>query len=563
MRSSTFPDSVAHRNQSKLPARCYTPDLVEFFTRTLVGRFICLAVVLVAEVTALTVWVDNDTLPRSGRLLPLLHDWGPAVVRGAIAFAAVFLTFALLKCRAALEKVALSPIQRRWLAGHILLALGFVWASKQLYSGQLPDFNPDLLVAAWAVTGLVAAALAALAFLTMKTWWQIRKATGSLWAVALSTALVASFFTRPARALWEPATRLTFAMVKFMLSWLLPEATTVAEKATIHAPHFSVIIAPECSGLEGAALIMVFTIAWLWLFRQESRFPWALALLPAGVVVLFILNAVRLTALVWIGNAGAQKIAAGGFHSQAGWISFNAVAFGLSVVARRSPWFSTRTAHVEANRTTEDATGAFLIPFLAILAVGMLARAASAGFESLYPLRLVAGGVALWTLRRSYRNCDWRFGWSAPVTGLAVFVLWVGLERAFGTPSSSSAIPAALDAMSTPARILWLTARVLAASITVPIAEELAFRGYLMRRLVAADFEKLDPRRFTWFSLAVSSVVFGAMHGSSWLAGCAAGLAYGWLYTRRGRIGDPVVAHATTNILLAVCVLTFRQWQLW
>lgn len=518
---------------------------------------------LVAEVIALSVWVDNDTLPRTGYLLPLLHDWGAAVVRGAIAFAAVFLTFAVLKCRAALEQVTLLPIQPQWLAGHVLLALGFVWASKQLYSGTLPDLNPDFLVAAWALLGLVTVALAALAFLAPKTWRQVWDATGSLWSVALSTALVASFLTRPARALWEPATRLTFTMVKFMLSWLLPDASMVADKAIIRAPHFSVIIAPECSGLEGAALILVFTIAWLWLFRQEVRFPWALVLLPAGVAVLFILNAVRLTALVWIGNAGAQKIAAGGFHSQAGWISFNAVAFGLSIVARRSPWFSTRTQPAEPSRSTEDATGAFLIPFLAILGVGMLARAASAGFESLYPLRLVAAAGALWIFRRSYKDCDWRFSWAAPVGGVVVFILWVGLDRVLGTATSYSPIPAALDAMNAPGRILWLTARVLAASITVPIAEELAFRGYLMRRVVAPDFEHVDPRKYSWFSLGLSSIVFGALHGSSWLAGSASGLVYGWLYTRSGRIGDPVVAHATTNILLAVCVLGLQQWHYW
>jgi len=40
-------------------------------------------------------------------------------------------------------------------------------------------------------------------------------------------------------------------------------------------------------------------------------------------------------------------------------------------VARRSPWFSLRTKSAEPNRTTEDATGAFLIPFLAILGVGI------------------------------------------------------------------------------------------------------------------------------------------------------------------------------------------------
>ena len=255
------------------------------------------------------------------------------------------------------------------------------------------------------------------------------------------------------------------------------------------------------------------------------------------------------------------------------------MAFGLCIAARRSPWFSTRTSlgeptcstnvvgndatNVVTNDVTEDATGAYLIPFLAILGVGMLARAASAGFESLYPLRLLAAGLALWIFRRSYKDCEWRCGWSAPVAGIAVFILWVGLERILGAASSYSPIPAALDAMSAPGRILWLTARVLAASITVPIAEELAFRGYLMRRLAATDFVHMDPRQVTWIPLAVSSIVFGAMHGSSWLAGSAAGLIYGWLYTRSGRIGDPVAAHATTNILLAAYVLLLGQWQLW
>ncbi|MGZ4835717.1 MAG: CAAX prenyl protease-related protein, partial [Terriglobales bacterium] len=138
----------------------------------------------------------------------------------------------------------------------------------------------------------------------------------------------------------------------------------------------------------------------------------------------------------------------------------------------------------------------------------------------------------------------------------------VALDRIIGV-SASSSIPGALYAMSGVGRIFWLNARSLAACVTVPIAEELAFRGYLMRRLVAADFEIVDPRHITWFSLALSSIVFGVLHGSSWLAGVAAGLIYGWLYARKGRIGDAVVAHATTNFFLTLCVLVLHQWQFW
>ena len=136
-----------------------------------------------------------------------------------------------------------APVAR----GAVLFALGFVWASKQLYSGRLLDFNPDLLVTAWALTSLITVALAALAF-------QIRDATGSLWAVALSTALVASLFIRPARALWEPATRLTFTgQVHAVLAFA--RCDHGCQKC--HHPCSALLCdyCPECSRLDGAALI--------------------------------------------------------------------------------------------------------------------------------------------------------------------------------------------------------------------------------------------------------------------------------------------------------------------
>ncbi len=50
--------------------------------------------------------------------------------------------------------------------------------------------------------------------------------------------------------------------------------------------------------------------------------------------------------------------------------------------------------------------------------------------------------------------------------------------------------------------------------------------------------------------------------GSRWIAGTLAGLLYGAVYLRRGRIGDAVVAHAITNGLLAASVLVTGQWNL-
>jgi CAAX prenyl protease-like protein len=98
--------------------------------------------------------------------------------------------------------------------------------------------------------------------------------------------------------------------------------------------------------------------------------------------------------------------------------------------------------------------------------------------------------------------------------------------------------------------------------VTVPLAEELAFRGYLTRRLIAPDFECVPLGRFTWASFLVSSALFGALHGR-WLAGTLAGMLYALALYRRRNLADPVLAHALTNALLAVHVLATGAWSLW
>jgi len=87
--------------------------------------------------------------------------------------------------------------------------------------------------------------------------------------------------------------------------------------------------------------------------------------------------------------------------------------------------------------------------------------------------------------------------------------------------------------------------------------------GFLLRRLVAEDFETVTFGRCNWQALLISSMAFGALHGSRWIAGTLAGLLYGFAAIRKGKLGDAVVAHAVTNAILAAYVLIFNQWQLW
>lgn len=87
----------------------------------------------------------------------------------------------------------------------------------------------------------------------------------------------------------------------------------------------------------------------------------------------------------------------------------------------------------------------------------------------------------------------------------------------------------------------------------------MAFRGFLNRRLIAAEFDKVPLNRFTWLSFILSSLAFGFLH-SSWFAGSLAGMLYALVVYRRGRLGDAVLAHAVTNAMLAVVALVSGQW---
>jgi len=80
------------------------------------------------------------------------------------------------------------------------------------------------------------------------------------------------------------------------------------------------------------------------------------------------------------------------------------------------------------------------------------------------------------------------------------------------------------------------------AVITVPLAEEMAFRGFLLRRLASSDFEAVSWRRFSWLPFLISSAAFGLLHGERWLAGTVAGMIYALVMIRRGRIGEAVAA---------------------
>jgi exosortase E/protease (VPEID-CTERM system) len=391
-------------------------------------------------------------------------------------------------------------------------------------------------------------------------WIAMLRRSGMLALYAAAPALGAVLAIQWSQRLWVSAAKVTFDLVENLLRPLLPQLLADPDARILGTNRFAVSIAEQCSGLEGVSLMLVFCCAWLWYFRREFYFPRTLLVIPVALVLVFLLNALRIAAIILIGDAGHERLAMIGFHSQAGWIAFNLVAFGVAIVAKRSSWLNrTAAAHTTPAGAINPASP-YLLPFLTLLAVGMLVHAMSAGFELLYPLRLAATGLVLWLYRHHYRGLAWGFTWRGVAAGAAMFAVWIAIGR-WLVPHQ--AIPQGLSELSPPARAFWVCCRALAAILTVPLAEELAFRGYLLRRCASMDFDTIAFSQVRWPALLLSSVLFGAMHGTMWLAGSIAGLAYGLVAMHTNRLGESVAAHATSNVLIAVTVLGFGQWQWW
>jgi CAAX prenyl protease-like protein len=261
--------------------------------------------------------------------------------------------------------------------------------------------------------------------------------------------------------------------------------------------------------------------------------------------------------LVALGTFGYRQVALAGFHSLAGWVLFLLIGLGLIAWGRRTPFFST---HPTVASAAPD--GAYLVPAMALIGTAMVTGALSPGFDRYYPARIIAVLMALFLYRQSYSELRLRWSWEPAVVGFGVFVLWMALEPRGLTQSGGMPIRSGLTSLAPAWAATWLFFRVVGSVIAVPVAEELAFRGYLTRRLLARDFQSIPPGRMTWWSFLISSLIFGVLHGR-WLAGTLAGMVYALPYHRRGELSDAILAHGLTNALIAVTVLTAGYWQLW
>ncbi|MDH4283188.1 MAG: exosortase E/protease, VPEID-CTERM system, partial [Myxococcales bacterium] len=419
--------------------------------------------------------------------------------------------------------------------------------------------RPWLWVALWAGSAISSFCFLVAAMVPQAAIRPLGKPLARALASGLVVGVLALLAGSATSSLWLPMSRLTLGAVVWLLHLTGQDVVSIPEELIVGTPSYEVFIDRPCSGYEGIGLITVMLGFYLFYFRKSLRFPNAILLLPLGIALIWIANAFRIAALIAVGTWISPEIAEGGFHSAAGWLLFCTITLALVAVSRHSGWFAIGDGLDKGSLRTPE--GAFLLPLLFLIAAGLVSGLFATDFDYLYPLRVVAPLIPLWLFRSYYQDLRWSWSWTPFVLGVVVFVVWVALER---TPNAEAVavIPNALSEMHVAFAAFWLIARVAGSVVVVPVAEELAFRGYLLRRLIDADFTAVSPKHFTAISFIISSVAFGALHGR-WLAGIIAGMIYAAAQYRRGQISDAIVAHAVTNGLLAAYVLVFGHWAFW
>ena len=214
-----------------------------------------------------------------------------------------------------------------------------------------------------------------------------------------------------------------------------------------------------------------------------------------------------------------------------------------------------------------------VVPFVIFLALTFLQDRLGEHMRYwMYFGKTVAGAGMLLVIWRYVSELEWRFSWEAVAVGVAVFVMWVGLDEVIarlGLPafhrlknSGGPWNPNDAFGVSSTLALTFIIARILGSTLVVPPFEELFYRSFVYRFVASKDFMSIPIGKFVPVPFFVASLIFGFAH-REWLAGFLCGLAYQALVIWKKRLGDAVTAHAITNLLLGVWVVWRGAWQFW
>jgi CAAX prenyl protease-like protein len=182
----------------------------------------------------------------------------------------------------------------------------------------------------------------------------------------------------------------------------------------------------------------------------------------------------------------------------------------------------------------------------------------------IYPLQTLLCGFLLFGFWRDYEFHPLRRPAFTLLVGLGVFFLWIAPQQFLHFPPRIAGFNPVVLA-NQPA-LYWLTMalRFLRLVIVVPLVEEIFWRGFLLRYLIAERFTALPFGAFSWLSFTVVSLAFCFSHSRpDWPAALITGALYNSVAYRTRSLTSCIAAHALTNVALGLWIVATKEWGFW
>jgi CAAX prenyl protease-like protein len=199
-------------------------------------------------------------------------------------------------------------------------------------------------------------------------------------------------------------------------------------------------------------------------------------------------------------------------------------------------------------------------------------------YPIVYTVKIALTIGAMLFVLPGYRQFPFRVSLLAIAVGIVGVVLWIaichlhlerklltplGLDKLLGLGDRPAFNPLAELAATPTWAYTFLGIRFFGLALVVPIIEEFFLRGFLMRFVVRDTWWTVPFGTLTTAAAVMGTAVPMLMHPGELLAAFVWFSLVTWLMVRTKNIWDCVGAHAVTNLLLGIYVVTQHQWQLW
>lgn len=229
---------------------------------------------------------------------------------------------------------------------------------------------------------------------------------------------------------------------------------------------------------------------------------------------------------------------------------------------------------IDYRSDSQETTGrrddlAYIAPMAVFLGITAIAGYWPAAYPVLYATKAIATAVLLYILWPHFTKVRWNHWWLGAIVGVigifqwVLMQLWLQQHFEFFRPSGDAFVPP--ERIASPALLYGFYAiRIMGAVLVVPVMEELFWRDFLWRTILAPnDFKLARVGEWGWAPFLIVSGAFATVHGNWWLTAIVWGMMIAALLVYTKSIGACIIAHAVTNLLLAGYVLWTQDWAFW